>query len=300
MKRILSCLATTAFLLTVFCTGCSSETENESEMNSTVDASADIVFSGETIIDNDMFCYTVTALSFENTRYDCVITVTMENRTEDTYILSIPAVYLDGIETTSSLCEATVAANSSTTKSIYLTFAEETTTYTDIELVCQARTTSTYSNYDLYETAHIYPYGEESALVNDALDASETILLEDNDNLTIAAIAYAANADGDYQVTLYWENKTDEAMQFTVMEDVTINSKEITSNSWYKAAVALAEVPPYSYVYAYLTFSADDLTDLGITDYADIETVKFPASVTEAGRYATFEYLDETYYTLEV
>lgn len=183
-------------------------------------------FSEIVAIDNEYCSIKLTELNPDNI-WGYTVKAELENKSADkNYMFSIENAAINGVSA-NPLFATEVAPSKKALKEI--NFADHTLKEngigdcTDIEI-----TFRDYDNDDwaadpvAKETVHIYPYGEEQAthFVRNS-QPSDTVLV-DNDQVSVIVTGYDPEGTFGYTVNLYFVNKTDKNIMFSV-DDAAIN-----------------------------------------------------------------------------
>lgn len=183
-------------------------------------------FSEVTAIDNEYCSIKLTELDPDNI-WGYTVKAELENKSADkNYMFSIENAAINGVSA-NPLFATEVAPGKKALKEI--NFADHTLKEngigdcTDIEITFRV-----YDNDDwaadpvAKETVHVYPYGEEQVthFVRNS-QPSDTVLV-DNDQVSVIVTGYDPEGTFGYTVNLYFVNKTDKNIMFSV-NDAAIN-----------------------------------------------------------------------------
>lgn len=183
-------------------------------------------FSEIVAIDNEYCSIKLTELDPDNI-WGYTVKAELENKSADkNYMFSIENAAINGVSA-NPLFATEVASGKKALKEI--NFADHTLKEngigdcTDIEITFRV-----YDNDDwaadpvAKETVHVYPYGEEQAthFVRNS-QPSDTVLV-DNEQVSVIVTGYDPEGTFGYTVNLYFVNKTDKNIMFSV-DDAAIN-----------------------------------------------------------------------------
>lgn len=291
MKRITSILL--ALMLIAALTACSSEmpdeksavapameTAEETVLDEPTDTEEDspaeeaetkaepeISFDGITVVDNDECSIMIKEIDPDNL-WGYTLKALFENKSADkTYMFSVVSGSINGV-----LCDpyfaTEIAAGKKSNDDISFSDSDledaEIGAYTDIELTFRVYDSDDWSADDVvYETVHIYPYGEDKAttFVRESEDTDNILL--DNDSVTVIATGYEMDDIWGYTVNLYLVNKTDKTIMFSV-DNASVNG--------YMADPFFAKsVPADTSAFASMSWYTSTLEENDITEVEEIE-----------------------------
>ena len=257
------------------------EAETEEETQAATE-NMEITFESMTAVDNDDCSIVITGV-VEN-EWGCTLTVELENKTTDqTLTFTLDDAYLNGLYYYESLYEDVTAGNKSvvtlefndTADIEYFGVSDLSTiglgAITDIELIFEVYN----EDYDdvAYESAHVYPYGEENATAYVRESADTDVVLVDNEDLTFTVVGCEYDESWEeYQVDVFIENKTDVQLTYYV-DEASVN--DYMASPWWGTYIS-AGCCSYATIY----WSADDLAEIGISDpESEIESIELDLEV---------------------
>lgn len=183
-------------------------------------------FSEIVAIDNEYCSIKLTELDPDNI-WGYTVKAELENKSADkNYMFSIENAAINGVSA-NPLFATEVAPSKKALKEI--NFADHTLKEngigdcTDIEITFRVYVNDDWAADPVAkETVHIYPYGEEQAthFVRNS-QPSDTVLV-DNDQVSVIVTGYDPEGTFGYTVNLYFVNKTDKNIMFSV-DDAAIN-----------------------------------------------------------------------------
>ena len=235
-----------------------------------------IDLGGQTVIDNEWATVTVNSLQLEDEYGDMVMKITVENKSDTNFTLSLNTAAINGLEI-NPYESADVAAGKKANVAIewYSSDLEGLTRedFSDFELNFGAYD-GEYNDIFKDEVVHIYPYGEDKAAVYErpAGDLDE-IIVDTDDVKIICTGIYNDDFYGEY-VEYYITNKTDKAIY------VTANS--VSVNGIMMEPYWGCEVGGKHSAYSQMTWSKEDFEENSIED---IEELEMTVSVKDSETY---------------
>ncbi len=165
--------------------------------------------------------------------------VQLENKsTEKDYVFSVQSAAINGVQCDPFFATTVAAGKKANDDICFLDSKLEKNNvgdYTDIELTFRVYNSDNWLEDEVvYETVHIYPYGEENAstFVRESKDSDQIII--DNEYVTVTVIGYENNSILGYTIDLFLVNKTDKKVMFCT-ENESINGFMI--NPYYAESV---------------------------------------------------------------
>lgn len=240
------------------------ETEKEPE---TKEEEKQILFGEFTAIDNDECSVIIKELDPDNL-WGYTVKVILENKSADiTYMFSVESASVNNVKT-DPLFASEVAPGKKSNEEISFTTSvlDEIgiTEYTDIELVFRVYDTNDWSADEaVYEAVHIYPYGEEAAESYVREPSPDDIVLADNDSITALITGYDPDNLWGYTVNVYFENKTDKTLMFSV-DDASVNG--FMADPFFASSLNSGKC-----AFTSISWSDSTLEESGITDVEEIE-----------------------------
>ncbi len=239
----------------------SSDGKNTSDKN---DPDA-ISFNEQTIVDNEHCTIRITGIDPDGF-WGYTLHVYMENKSSDTtYMISVDHASINGVSS-DPLFATEVAPGKKTNEEITFMeeFPEDIGKYSDILLSFKVYNSNDWLEDTITEAeAHIYPYGEASAIQFERPECSTDTVLVDNENVTIVVTGYRMDAIWGYTADLYISNKTDTEIMVSV-DDVSVNGFMI--DPYFSTSV-----PAGTNAFADISWYEDNLTANGITQVEEIE-----------------------------
>lgn len=243
--------------------------EHEEQLQSSEEAQMqkEIVFEEMTAVDNEACSVVLTGLEPDNL-WGYTVNALLENKTSDkTYMFSLESASIDGVQC-SDLFASEVAAGKKSNEDISLSDSElkenGVTDFSDIELSFRVYDSDDWSaDAVARETIHIYPYGEENAVVFEREAQPEDVVLVDNEDITMILTGYEEDEIWGYTANLFLVNKTDKNIMFSV-DDTSINGYMVAT---YFASTVYAGKCEFTSISWY----DSELEENGITDVEEIE-----------------------------
>lgn len=264
-----------------FCvTACGSETkeapvESEKQTQSMqrenetaeIEETEDINFEELTAVDNEECSIILTGLEPDNL-WGYTINAMLENKSADkTYMFSLENASIDGVQCT-DLFASEVAAGKKANEDISLSDKElkenGVTDFSDIELSFRVYDSDDWSaDAVAKETVHVYPYGEENAIVFEREAQPEDVVLVDNEDVSMILTGYEEDEIWGYTANLFLINKTDKNVMFSV-DDTSINGHMVST--FFASTVYAGKCE-----FTSISWSDSELEENGITDVEEIE-----------------------------
>ena len=228
-------------------------------------ASNVIDLGGETIIDNEWTTVTVNSLQLEDEYGDMVMKITVENKSDTNFTLSLYTAAINGLEV-NPYESADVAAGKKANVSVewYSSDLEglNREDFSDFELTFGAYDEA-YDDIFKDEVVHVYPYGEDKAAVYERPAGDLDEIIVDTDDVTIICTGtYNDDFYGEY-VKYYITNKTDKAIYVTA-DNVSVNG--FMMDPYWGSTVGANHS-----AYSQMTWSKDDFEENSIEGIEELE-----------------------------
>lgn len=276
MKKLYVCLLVAAMSFMI--TACGSEvTEPESENSAQLQVAEteetesenqkEIIFEEMTAVDNEACAIVLTGLEPDNL-WGFTIKAVLENKSADkNYMFSLENASVDGVQCP-DLFASEVAAGKKANEEISLSDGElkenGVTDFSDIELTFRVYDSDDWSaDAVARETVHIYPYGEENAVVFEREAQPEDVVLIDNENVSVILTGYEEDEIWGYTANLFLVNKTDKNVMFSA-DDASINGYMVTT--LFASTVSAGKCE-----FTSISWSDSELEENGITEIEEIE-----------------------------
>lgn len=238
------------------------DAEDGEEEESTGEA---IDFEEQVVLDTDECLIKITEIDPDND-WGYTLKVYLENKSADvSYDFYVESAAVNGVQT-DPYFGTTVAAGKKSNEEI--NFYDEIfedgiiEDFTDIELTFVVNDSEEWETVS-EETVHVYPYGEENAVLHERAEESTDEVILDNEYLKATVIGYTEDDTWGYGVKLYIENKTDRSIQISA-DDVSVNGFMI--EPYYGINLSGDKVS-----YSTMWFDEDDLTANDIDGIEEIE-----------------------------
>lgn len=259
MKRIIT--LSLVFIILVSLAACTSNDKSKIDPNKTTN---EITFKRASIVDNDKCSIRILRIdpNPSHINNEMALKVAYQNKTEDTsYYFSLQAVSVNGVNIKPASGETVPAGE--TVKADISIFQNDIDLYSDIGLTFQMKPTdSGDSETIIFDTAHIYPYGEEKANKFTRQAQKEDILLLDTPEVKLIKTDVVSDENWTY-INMYIENKTDH-----------IISIKSTSSSIYSGTV----IEPGNSAFGSFTFPTDDIKDI---QEGELEILVYDLGISE-------------------
>ena len=240
------------------------ETKEETEPEET---EKQVSFEEITAIDNEECSVILTELDPDNL-WGYTVKAVLENKSDSiTYMFSVESASVNGVKTDPLFAQEVAPgkkANADISFTTDVLKENGITDYTDIELIFRVYDSNDWAaDPAARETVHIYPYGEDAAepFVREA--SPDDIVLADNDAITAVVTGYDPDNMWGYTVNVYFLNKTDKTLMFTV-EDASVNG--FMADPFYAASLDGGKC-----MFSSISWSDTALEESGITDIEEIE-----------------------------
>ncbi|MGI6510318.1 MAG: lipoprotein [Erysipelotrichaceae bacterium] len=224
MKKIT--ILTIALMMTLSLSACGKKTIPDGNVNQ----NNEIVFTAFDAIENENCLIRIKEIYPEN-KNGFTIKIECENKSKDkNYIFSIASSAVNGIQYY-PYTYLEVASGQTLDIDVSFTTKEfigyEIDNFTDIEITFYVYDSSDL-NYKpiVYETIHIYPYGEDKAVKYVREPQKNDNVIIDNEYATVIVTGYNPDGKNGYTVNLFLINKTDDSLMYSV-EELSINGYEI-------------------------------------------------------------------------
>lgn len=262
MNRIL-CLLLAIGLLLSLC-ACSQEKDTE--------IPEDITFKSQTLLDTEQCRFAVTQIQ-ETSLDGCIMTIEVENRTDMALTIAVEQASVNGCMCNPYFSNYVEAGQTVTEQVV---FSREhldgygITAVTQIEFIFTAYDEDTYEAIYIEEPCTLYPRGKDAAHYEKRKSKDTDIVLMDNEKCTVIVTGHDAQSFWGYDVYVYIQNKTDEALMFTTQE-AALN--DVVCDPFWTTTVS-----PGKCSNSTMYWFDNDLADAGITD---VESITMILSVSE-------------------
>lgn len=282
-KKLLILMLITALALSG-CGGSSSETVNASETLKSVEQSneseknedstqketdesietvtPEINFEEITVIDNEQCTIIITSVEPGNKK--CTLKALLENKSSDkTYMFAVENAFVNGVDS-DPMFATEVAAGKKSNKTIDFTSNYDIGDFTDIEITFRVYDSNDWSADNVgNDTIHIYPYGEENAIIFERKPQDTDNIIADNEYVKIIVTGIEPDEIWGYTVNLFLINKSDKEVMFSV-DDASVNGYMI--DPFYATSVM-----PGKCKFSSMSWSANSLEENGISEVEIIE-----------------------------
>ena len=265
-------------------TATQSETEAAEQQGN---SAGEIVFEGLTVVDNDQCSIKITSID-ANGLLGYTMNVELENKSADkNYMFYLESTVVNGIEGSALMAE-TVAAGKKANEEVSIWDNEleknGITEYTDIQLTFRVYDSDEFGGDNVaYETVHVYPYGEDKAVTFVREDQPGDNVIVDNEYVKIIVTGYEKDDIWGYTANFYVVNKTDKSVMFSI-DDTSING-------YMADAIYAKTVSAGKSAFGSVTWSADDLSENGIST---VEQIEMPIKVYDVNDLLADPYFDQT------
>lgn len=243
------------------------ENHSEEDGKAPEQTAGSITFEGLTAVDNAECRIEITDIDIDNI-WGYTLEVQMENKsTEKTYMYTVDSAAINGVQTDPFFASEIAAGKKGKEEINFSTdsLAENgITEFTDIELTFRVYDSDDWTaDPAAKETVHVYPYGEEKAvLFSRETQPSDTVIV-DNEDVTVTVTGYEMDEIWGYTVNLFLINRTDKDVVFTV--------DEASVNGYMADPFFAADVSAGKCAFNSVSWSESTLEDIGITEVEEIE-----------------------------
>lgn len=226
-----------------------------------------ITFTEVTAVDNDECSIKITGIDVDNF-WGFTLKEQLENKSADkTYMFSVESAAINGVQCDPFFASEVAAGKKSNNE---ISFTDNTLEkngvgdYTDIELTFRVYDSNEWTAEPVAkETIHIYPYGEDKAVQFVRESQSNDNIIIDNDFVTVIVTGYENDEILGYTVNLYFLNKTDKDVMFSV-DEASVNG--FMADPFYATTVIAGKC-----AFGSMYWSNSTLEDNGITTVEEIE-----------------------------
>lgn len=198
--------------------------------NSDVNQNNEIVFTEFEAVNNENCLIRIKEVDPKN-KYGFTVKMEFENKSPDkNYTFTIASAAVNNIQ---YYPYTALEVASGQKEDIDVSFPNkafigyEIDNFTDIEITFYVYDSSDLNYTPLvYETIHIYPYGEDKAIKYFREPQADDNVIIDNEYATVIVTGYNPDGENGYTVNLFLINKTDEILMYSV-EELYINGYEI-------------------------------------------------------------------------
>lgn len=244
-------------------------------------------FTETIVVDNDQCIVKITGIEYDNI-WGLTLKALLENKSSDkTYMFAVESAAINGVECDPFFATEVAAGKKSNNK---ITFSDnifdgnEVGDYTDIELTIHVYDTNDWSADDVArETVHIYPYGEDKAVKFVREKQPTDNVLFDNDYITVIVTGYEIDEIWGYTVNLFFINKTDREVMFSV-DEASVNGFML--DPFFAKSVGAGKC-----AFSSMTWSNSALEENSITE---IEEIEFLFRAYDSEEWSAEDYVNET------
>ncbi len=202
-----------------------------------------------------------------------MLTLEFENKSKDkTYFFYIHNASVNGLQC-NPYSSLELAAGEKDDIDVYLPIDKQAKKnigdFTDIAITFQVNDTADWNAAPIvFETIHIYPYGEDKVSKYVREPQPNDIIIMDNEFATVIVTGYIPGGDYGYAINLFCVNKTSHLMMFSTYG--TIINGTMTDISY------LAYIYPDNCGFNQMILYTDSLKSIGITD---VKTITFELQI---------------------
>ena len=263
MKKLIALLLVAVMLLSLAACGSGSKSDKDDDSK----GSKKVTFTELSVADNDECMIKVTGLKSVKP-FGYSVEVQLENKSADKeYTFTTDGSSIDGIECYAYF-SSTVPAGKKSKETIEFSLndLEENgiKDVTDIKLTFRVYDSEDWSAEDVvYESVHIYPYGEENAKKYERTAKKTDKVILDNDYAKVVVTGYEHDDVWGYSVNLYIINKSGKDIMFAA-EDTSVNGYMV--NPFFSNSVSAGNCE-----FTSMSWLDSTLEENGIDDVEEIE-----------------------------
>lgn len=226
-----------------------------------------IEFNEIVVVDNDECTIKITGIEEENI-WGYTLKAYLENKSsEKTYMFSVDNASINGVKF-DPFFAAEVAAGKKSNEEINFSDSaieeENIGEYTDIELIFRVYDSNDWQATDVAnETIHVYPFGEENAVLFQRESKPTDNIIVDNENVSVTITGYTEDDIWGYSVNMFLVNKTDTEVMFSV--------DEASVNGYMADPFWAFSILPGKCAFTSMSWSDTTFEENGITDVEEIE-----------------------------
>lgn len=239
------------------------------------------------VVDNDDCLIKITD-AYNDKIWGFTLKVALENRSADKkYMFTIENASINGV-LCDSLFVSEVAAGKKANDEI--TFITDTLDennigdYTDIEITFRVYDSDNWMGDDIvYETVHVYPFGEDKAVsfVREGKPTDNVII--DNEYITAIVTGYDEDALFGYTVNFFIVNKTD--------KNIMVSADDVSVNDIMLDPIYATIIPAGKSAFGDMSWFDDKFEENAITD---VEKIEFIFSVSDYDDWLADDYVNES------
>ncbi|MGI5977541.1 MAG: hypothetical protein ACOX68_07590 [Candidatus Limivicinus sp.] len=196
----------------------------------------EIIFTEQGIIDNNLCSVVITGIDAES-MFGYTLNAVLENKTADTVLsFTTEDSSVNGIKADANLIEDLEPGTKGDYEIVFRNKeqTEHITDFTDIKMTFKVSEKDNYVDSLASETVHIYPLGEDKAVIQERQPEKDDITLLDNDKLTVVLTGYRSDDVFGMIADFFITNKMDSTIA-VLSEDETVNGTE--ARPYFAAAV---------------------------------------------------------------
>ena len=222
--------------------------------------------TGEVVLaDTDDFTLSIVGMEDQGDYFEASFEFT--NKTDVELDYDIIRISIDGFGVDNWGFEV-VDPNGTTTEEVTISYPDTGEEWsiddiTDLQFMLSVDENEEYETiYEEY--LNYYPKGEENATVRDYTLPTDAEVLVDDEQITFAVLGYAGEDEGDFEIDIYIENKTDSALE-VYFEDTALNGWMTAWGPDRTIAGGIKMITDY-------TWWSSDLEEMGIEEVTEIVT----------------------------
>ncbi|MCD7842393.1 MAG: hypothetical protein LUG56_08000 [Lachnospiraceae bacterium] len=242
-------------------------------------------FEEITVVDNDECVIRITGLE-PDSLFGYTVDAYFENKSsEKTYMFSVETASVNGVMSDPFFATEVAAGKKDNSDITFYSMPDEIDEVTDIEISFRVYDSDDWLAENVAEeTIHIYPDGEENAVVYEREAQESDIVLVDNDDVTMIVVDFETDDIWGYTANLFLVNKTESNLMFSV-DDVSVNGYMLDP---YWATEVYAGKCAFN---SSMTWSLDDLEENGIEE---VEEIEFTLRVYDYDDWSAEDVMNET------
>ena len=227
-----------------------------------------ITFTEAVVVDNKDCTIKITDIDPDNLWGYTLKTFIHNKSSEITYMIAVESAAINGVQ-----CDPFFAtevapgkkANVEISFSDEILEAEDITSYTDIELTFRVYDTNDWSSDDIvYQTIHIYPYGEINAVNFVRTPQPNDTIIIDNEYTTVIVTGYEYDEIWGYTAKLFLLNKTNKNLMYS-FDNVSVNG--FMADPFYATSVLPGKCAFSSVYWSETIFAQNGITKVNEIDF---------------------------------
>lgn len=264
MKKWLAILLALVMLLAVVACSAGSSNEKEEKEGNGNDNAPDITFTEQVVIDNEMCTIKITDIDPDDV-FGYALKVYLENKTDKKLMFAVEEASINGVEADPYFASEVEAGKKENTSVDFSDELDETIGYySDIYMSFRVYDSEDWEADDVANVSvHVYPYGEDKAVVYERESKDSDIVLMDNEYVSVIVTGYEVDEIWGYTVNYYLVNKTD--------KELMIATEDESVNGYMMEAYYATSLPAGFKAFSRMYWDEETFAENGVTDVEEIE-----------------------------